>query len=433
MKVLIVGGGGREHALAWSCARSTRVSEVIVAPGNAGTATEPRVRNVPIAVTDIPGMVELARRESVDLTIIGPEGPLVAGIVDAFQAAGLACFGPNRQAARLEGSKAFTKDFLQRHAVPSAAFRTFTRANYDAAWLRAQRVPIVIKASGLASGKGVVVAETPADAQTAAQEMLAGRFGDAGDEIVIEEFLQGEEASFIVMADGEHAVPLESAQDHKRLEDGDVGPNTGGMGAYSPAPVVTRAVHERVMREVIAPTLRGLAADGSPFTGFLYAGLMIDATGAPRVIEFNCRLGDPETQPMLMRLRSDITQLCEAALAGRLDSMTPEWDPRAALGVVLAASGYPGSVRLGDAIEGLEAAAQLPGKVFHAGTRCEQDRIVTSGGRVLCAVGLGDTVREAQRQAYALLEPIEFRGMQRRRDIGYRAIERERGSGRYRD
>ena len=433
MKILIVGGGGREHALAWSCAQSARVSEVIVAPGNAGTATEPRVRNVPIAAMDIAGMVDLARRESVALTIIGPEAPLVAGIVDAFQAAGLACFGPSRQAARLEGSKAFTKDFLQRHGVPTAAYRTFTRANYDPAWLRAQRTPIVIKASGLASGKGVVVAETLDQAEAAAQEMLAGRFGDAGDEIVIEEFLQGEEASFIVMADGEHAVPLASAQDHKRLEEADRGPNTGGMGAYSPAPVVTRSVHERVMREVIAPTLRGLAADGSPFTGFLYAGLMIDAAGAPRVIEFNCRLGDPETQPMLMRLRSDLTLLCEAALARKLDSMTPEWDPRAALGVVLAASGYPESVRLGDAIEGLNAAAQLPGKVFHAGTRCEQDRIVTSGGRVLCAVGLGDTVREAQRQAYALIEPIEFRGMQWRRDIGYRAIERERSSGPDRD
>ena len=427
MKVLIVGGGGREHALAWSCARSARVSEVIVAPGNAGTATEPRVRNAPIAATDMPKLVDLARRESVALTIIGPEAPLVAGIVDAFQAAGLACFGPSRQAARLEGSKAFTKDFLQRHAVPTAAYRTFTRADYDPAWLRAQRAPIVIKASGLASGKGVVVADTLDQADSAAQEMLAGRFGDAGDEIVIEEFLHGEEASFIVMADGEHAVPLASAQDHKRLEDADRGPNTGGMGAYSPAPVVTRAVHQRVMREIITPTLRGLAADGSPFTGFLYAGLMIDATGAPRVIEFNCRLGDPETQPMLMRLQSDLTLLCEAALAGKLDSMIPEWDPRAALGVVLAASGYPESVRLGDAIEGLQTAAQLPGKVFHAGTRCEQDRIVTSGGRVLCAVGLGDTVREAQRQAYALIEPIEFRGMQWRRDIGYRAIERESG------
>ena len=429
MKVLIVGGGGREHALAWSCARSARVSEVIVAPGNAGTATEPRVRNVPIATADIAGMVDLARRESVQLTIIGPEAPLVAGIVDAFQAAGLACFGPSRQAARLEGSKAFAKQFLQRHAVPTAAYRTFTRANYDPAWLRAQRAPIVIKASGLASGKGVVVAETLDQADTAAQEMLAGRFGDAGDEIVIEEFLQGEEASFIVMADGEHVVPLASAQDHKRLEDADRGPNTGGMGAYSPAPVVTRAVHARVMREVIAPTVRGLAADGSPFTGFLYAGLMIDASGAPRVIEFNCRLGDPETQPLLMRLRSDITLLCEAALARKLDTMTPEWDSRAALGVVLAAAGYPGSVRSGDAIEGLEAAARLPGKLFHAGTRCEQDRIVTSGGRVLCAVGLGDTVRDAQRQAYALIEPIEFRGMQWRRDIGYRAIERERDIG----
>jgi phosphoribosylamine---glycine ligase len=429
MRVLIVGGGGREHALAWRCAQSERVREVIVAPGNAGTANEPRVRNAAVAITDIAGLIGLARRESVDLTIIGPEAPLVAGVVDAFAAAGLPCFGPRRQAARLEGSKAFAKDFLQRHGIPSAASRTFTRDSYDPAWLRAQRAPIVVKASGLASGKGVVIADTLEQADAAAREMLAGRFGEAGDEILIEEFLQGEEASFIVMADGEHVLPLASAQDHKRLEDGDRGPNTGGMGAYSPAPVVTREVHARVMREIIGPTVRALAAEGNPYTGFLYAGLMIDSGGAPRVLEFNCRLGDPETQPILARLQSDLPQLCESALARQLDAAAPQWDPRAALGVVLAAAGYPESVRLGDAIEGLEAAARLPGKIFHAGTRCEQDRVVTSGGRVLCAVGLGKDVSAARAEAYALIEPVQFRGMQLRRDIGYRAVARERGAG----
>jgi phosphoribosylamine---glycine ligase len=430
LKVLVVGGGGREHALAWKCAQSPRVSEVLTAPGNAGTAAEPRVRNVAVAATDIAGLLELARRESVDLTIIGPEAPLVAGIVDAFTACGLPCFGPSRLAARLEGSKAFAKDFLQRHGIASAAYRSFTKHNYDSAWLRTQRAPIVIKASGLASGKGVVIAESLEQADAAAREMLGGRFGDAGAEIVIEEFLQGEEASFIVMADGEQVLPLASCQDHKRLDEGDHGPNTGGMGAYSPAPVVTPAVHERVMREVIWPTVRALAADGTPYTGFLYAGLMISADGAVKVLEFNCRLGDPETQPILARLRSDLTQLCESALARRLDTIAPQWDERAALGVVLAASGYPESVRLGDAIEGLEAAERLPGKLFHAGTRREQNRVLTSGGRVLCAVGLGASVSEAQSEAYALIEPIHFRGMQWRRDIGYRAIARERGVGR---
>jgi phosphoribosylamine---glycine ligase len=429
LKVLVVGGGGREHALAWKCAQSPRVREVLVAPGNAGTGLEARVRNVPVAVDDIAGLVALARRESVDLTIIGPEGPLVNGVVDAFAAAGLACFGPSALAARLEGSKAFSKEFLQRHGIPTAAYRTFNERNYDGAWVRSQRVPIVIKASGLASGKGVVIAESIEQADAAARAMLAGRFGQAGTEIVIEEFLQGEEASFIVMADGEHVLPLATSQDHKRLGDGDRGPNTGGMGAYSPAPVVTTAVHERVMREIIWPTVRGLAADGSPYTGFLYAGLMITADGKAKVLEFNCRLGDPETQPMLARLRSDLTQLCEAALARRLDTMTAQWDERAALGVVVAASGYPEQVRLGDTIEGLQAAERLPGKLFHAGTFREHDLVLTSGGRVLCAVGLGDSVSEAQREAYALLAPVHFAGMQLRRDIGYRAIARERITG----
>jgi phosphoribosylamine---glycine ligase len=426
MKVLIVGGGGREHALAWKCAQSARVSEVLVAPGNAGSDAEPRVRNVDIAASDIPHLVALARREAVGLTIIGPEAPLVAGIVDAFQGAGLRCFGPGRLAARLEGSKAFTKDFLQRHRIPTAAYRVFTRANYDRAWLRAQRAPIVVKASGLASGKGVIIAHSLDEAEAAASAMFGGRFGDAGAEIVIEQFLAGEEASFIVMADGEHVLPLATSQDHKRLADADAGPNTGGMGAYSPAPVVSSAVHARVMREIIAPTVRALSADGTPYTGFLYAGLMIGPDGAPTVVEFNCRLGDPETQPMLSRLQSDLTTLCEAALDGHLDRVEAQWDPRAALGVVLAAAGYPEAVRTGDVITGLERAAALPGKVFHAGTQRAAGRVVTSGGRVLCAVGLGDRVSDAQREAYALVDCIHYDGMQLRRDIGYQAIARER-------
>jgi phosphoribosylamine--glycine ligase len=428
VKVLIIGNGGREHALAWKCAASSRVSEVLVAPGNAGTAQEARVRNVPVATTDIDALLQLACEERVALTIVGPEGPLVAGIVDRFQAAGLACFGPSRAAAQLEGSKSFTKEFLRRHGIPTAAYRTFTAANFDAGWVRAQRAPIVVKASGLAAGKGVIIAATTEEAVAAATEMFAGRFGDAGTEVVIEEFLHGEEASFIVMADGRHALPFATSQDHKRIGDGDTGPNTGGMGAYSPAPVVTPAVHARVMREVIEPTIRGLAADGMPYTGWLYAGLMIDASGAPRVIEYNCRFGDPEAQPVMARLKSDLTVLCEAALAGRLDAQQADWDERAALGVVLAAGGYPDSARSGDAISGLEAAALLPGKIFHAGTTLRDGHAVTSGGRVLCAVGLGADVRAAQSQAYALVDVVGFEGMQCRRDIGYRAIAREAGA-----
>jgi phosphoribosylamine--glycine ligase len=426
MKVLIVGGGGREHALAWKCSQSPRVSEVLVAPGNAGTETEPRVRNVDINATDIAPLVEFARREAVALTIIGPEAPLVAGIVDAFKAAGLRCFGPSRLAARLEGSKAFGKDFLQRHRIPSAAYRVFTRANYDAAWLRAQRAPIVVKASGLASGKGVIIAHSLDEAEAAAADMFNGRFGEAGAEIVIEQFLQGEEASFIVMADGEHVLALATSQDHKRLCDGDAGPNTGGMGAYSPAPVVSGAIHARVMREIIQPTIRGLAQDGTPYTGFLYAGLMIASDGTANVVEFNCRLGDPETQPILARLDSDLTTLCEAALEGRLDRVEAQWDRRAALGVVLAAAGYPQAVRSGDRIDGLDRAARLPGKVFHAGTQRLCGHVLTNGGRVLCAVGLGDRVSDAQRAAYALADCIHYDGMQYRHDIGYHAIARER-------
>ena len=424
MKILVIGNGGREHALAWKCAASARVSEVLVAPGNAGTATEPKVRNVAVNASDIPGLVALARREHIDLTIVGPEGPLVAGVVDAFKAAGLACFGPRRAPAQLEGSKAFTKAFLARHGIPTAAYRTFTQANFDAAWVRAQSAPLVVKASGLAAGKGVVICTTSAEAVETAQAMFAGRFGDAGTEVVVEEFLDGEEASFIVMADGRHALPFATSQDHKRVGDGDTGPNTGGMGAYSPAPVVTPAVHARAMREIIEPTLRGLATEGMPYTGWLYAGLMIMPDGAPKVIEFNCRFGDPEAQPVMSRLKTDLTVLCEAALAGRLEQASAEWDARAALGVVIAAHGYPDTPRTGDVIDGLEAAARLPGKVFHAGTQLDGDRIVTSGGRVLCAVGLGERVADAQRQAYALVDAIRIDGAHCRRDIGYRAIAR---------
>jgi phosphoribosylamine--glycine ligase len=428
MKILIIGGGGREHALAWKCAAAARVSAVLVAPGNAGTAREPKVRNVAIAAEDTAGLVALAARERVDLTIVGPEGPLVAGIVDAFEAAGLKCFGPRRAPAQLEGSKAFTKQFLARHGIPTARSATFTAANFDAAWVRAQRAPLVVKASGLAAGKGVVIAASVAEAVTAAESMFAGQFGAAGSEVVIEEFLPGEEASFIVMADGTHILPLASSQDHKRLRDADQGPNTGGMGAYSPAPVVTPAQHERIMREVIEPAVRGLAADGMPYIGFLYAGIMVAADGTPNVLEFNCRLGDPETQPLLMRLQSDLSLLCEAALAGRLDQVDARWDPRVALGVVLAAEGYPERVRTGDVIAGLERAAQLPGKMFHAGTRLQGDEVVTSGGRVLCAVGLGANVAAAQREAYALADSVHWRGMQFRRDIGFRAVARESGA-----
>jgi phosphoribosylamine--glycine ligase len=425
IKVLIVGGGGREHALAWKCAASPRVTEVLVAPGNAGTASEPKVRNVAVAAEDVAGLVALARRERIDLTIIGPEAPLVLGVVDAFAAAGLRCFGPRQAAAQLEGSKAFTKEFLRRHGIPTAAYATFTRDNFDPDWVRRQRSPIVVKASGLAAGKGVIIVDSAAEAIATAQAMFAGQFGDAGAEVVIEEFLPGEEASFIVMADGVHVLPFATSQDHKRIGDGDTGPNTGGMGAYSPAPVVTAEMHARIMREVIEPTIRGLAADGMPYTGFLYAGIMIAPDGTPNVLEFNCRFGDPETQPILSRLRSDLTVLCEAALDGRLDEVSMEWDPRAALGVVLAAAGYPDTVRKGDEIRGLDAAAKLPGKVFHAGTTQHHDHIVTHGGRVLCAVGLGDSVSAAQNAAYALVDRIDFAGMQCRRDIGYRAIHRE--------
>ena len=429
MKVLIIGAGGREHALAWKCAASARVAEVLVAPGNAGTALEGKCRNVAVRAEDTEALIELARREQVALTIVGPEAPLVAGVVDAFQSAGLACFGPHRAAARLEGSKAFTKDFLERHRIPTARSRTFTRESYDPSWLEHHALPVVIKASGLAAGKGVVIAETLDEARAAIGEIFAGRFGTAGEQVVVEEFLRGEEVSFIVMADGRHILPLATSQDHKRRDEGDRGPNTGGMGAYSPAPCVTPEPHARIMREVINPTIAGLAADGMPYTGFLYAGLMIAEDGTPNVLEFNCRLGDPETQPVLSRLRSDLTVLCESALAGRLDTVRAEWDPRAALGVVLAAGGYPDTVRKGDRIEGLERAEALAadrGKVFHAGTRLEDGQVLTDGGRVLCAVGLGETVNAARTSAYQLAEAIHWPGMRYRRDIGHRALARER-------
>lgn len=427
MKVLVIGSGGREHALAWKCAGAARVTQVLVAPGNAGTATEAKVRNVAVAAEDFAGLISLARSERVDLTIVGPETPLVGGIVDEFSAQGLKCFGPRRNAAQLEGSKAYTKEFLRRHRIPTASYRTFTRETFDPAYVRAQRTPIVVKASGLAAGKGVIIAESHQEAIAATESMFAGQFGASGHEVVIEEFLPGEELSFIVMADGSNVLPLATSQDHKRLNDADRGPNTGGMGAYSPAPVATPQIHARIMHEVIEPTIRGLAEDGTPYTGFLYAGLMIAPDGTPNVIEFNCRFGDPEAQPVMTRLRSDLTVLCEAALEGRLDTVQAQWDERAALGVVMAAAGYPDPVRKGDVIEGLERAASLPGKVFHAGTRLEGGNVVTNGGRVLCAVGLGTDVSEAQAQAYALVASIHWRGVHYRHDIGYRAIARESG------
>ena len=426
---MVIGGGGREHALAWKLAQSPRVSEVLVAPGNPGTAAEPKCRNVAVAADDVPGLVAIASAEGVALTIVGPEQPLVIGVVDAFAAAGLRCFGPRQAAAQLEGSKAFTKRFLERHHIPTAAYGVFTRANFDAAWVRAQRAPLVVKADGLAAGKGVIICATQEEAVTTVEEMFAGAFGAAGDTVVVEQFLEGEEASFIVMVDGEHVLPLATSQDHKRVGDGDTGPNTGGMGAYSPAPVVTPAVHARAMNEVILPTVRGLAAEGTPYIGFLYAGLMVADDGTPNVLEFNCRFGDPETQPVLSRLQTDLVELCEAGLDGKLDQVTCDWDPRPAVGVVLAAAGYPESPRKGDAITGLDTAAKLPGKVFHAGTALHGETLVTSGGRVMCAVGLGNTVREAQQAAYALVDVVDYAGKLVRRDIGYRAIAREEAAG----
>jgi len=424
MKVLVVGGGGREHALAWKVAQSPRVAKVFVAPGNAGTAADPNLINVPIV--DIATLVAFAKREAVALTIVGPEGPLAAGIVDVFTAAGLRIFGPTQAAARLESSKDFAKAFMARHGIPTAAYVTFTEAAAAHAFVTSRGAPIVVKADGLAAGKGVVVAMREDDAHAAIDAMLpAGGAGSGGARVVIEEFLDGEEASFIVMADGASALALASSQDHKRLGDGDSGPNTGGMGAYSPAPVVTPTVHARIIREVIAPAIAGMAAEGMPYTGFLYAGVMIDDHGAPRVLEFNCRLGDPETQPILTRLTSDFTVLVDHALAGTLDRVEAEWDRRAALTVVLAAAGYPDAPRRGAAIEGLDritAAAHSNVTVFHAGTQAADGRIEVSGGRVLGVTALGDTLRQAQRAAYGAVADIHFDGMQYRTDIGYRAL-----------
>jgi phosphoribosylamine--glycine ligase len=425
VNVLIVGSGGREHALAWKIAQSPQVSRVYVAPGNAGTAREPGVENAAVAAEDIAGLVAFAHAQDIALTVIGPEAPLAHGVVDAFKAAGRACFGPTRAAARLEASKAYSKAFLARHGIPTGRYATFTRENFDPGYVRAQPLPVVIKADGLAAGKGVVIAASHEEALAAVEAMFAGRHGPAGETIVVEEFLSGEEASFIVLADGAHVLPLASSQDHKRLGDGDRGPNTGGMGAYSPAPVVTPDIHRRILAQVIEPTIQALARDGTPYTGFLYAGLMIAPDGTPNVLEFNCRLGDPETQPILARLESDLVPLIEAALAGGLEQAHCRWDPRAAVGVVLAAAGYPGAVRTGDVIEGLDAAARLPGKVFHAGTALSGGRVVSSGGRVLCAVGLAASVADARGQAYALIDSITLAGAQFRRDIGARAIARE--------
>jgi len=420
LNVLVIGGGGREHAMAWKIAQSPRVSKVYVAPGNAGTALEPELTNV--ARTSIPELVAFALAERVALTVVGPEAPLAAGVVDAFRNAGLRIFGPTQAAARLESSKDFAKAFMARHGIPTAQYQSFTDAVAAHDYVRARSAPIVIKADGLAAGKGVVVAATEAEAHAAIDEMLIGnRLGDAGARVVIEECLVGEEASFIVMVDGRNVLPLASSQDHKRLQDGDQGPNTGGMGAYSPAPAVTPAVHARIMREIIVPAVNGMAADGVPYGGFLYAGVMIDADGNPRTLEFNCRLGDPETQPILMRLKSDLLDLLQHAVDGTLDLDLAEWDRRAALGVVLAAAGYPGEPRQGDPIHGLDTVVPEC-KVFHAATALEGDVVVTRGGRVLCVTALGETVRQAQREAYDGVACIRFDGMQYRSDIGARAL-----------
>lgn len=426
--VLIVGSGGREHALAWKVAQSEQVSKVFIAPGNAGTALEPNMENVAIDVLAIDELVAFAKDKQIDLTIIGPEAPLVEGVVDAFQQAGLACFGPSKGAAQLEGSKAFTKDFLARHNIPTAAYGNFTDIDQAIAYIKEQGAPIVVKADGLAAGKGVILAQTEDEAIAAVKDMLAGNaFGDAGHRVVIEEFLYGEEASFIVMVDGKNVLPMATSQDHKARDNGDKGPNTGGMGAYSPAPVVTQEIHQRAMDEVIWPTVKGMASEGHPYTGFLYAGLMIAPDGTPKVLEYNCRFGDPETQPIMMRLKSDLVSLCEAALEQKLDSTTSEWDDRAALGVVMAAGGYPDSYNKGDEITGIPAEQQGQ-KVFHAGTKLEGEKVLTNGGRVLCATALGNSVSEAQAKAYELVQSIKWKDAFCRTDIGYRAIAREKSN-----
>ncbi|MDX2411542.1 MAG: phosphoribosylamine--glycine ligase [Woeseiaceae bacterium] len=427
MKILVIGSGGREHALAWKCAQSPDVDEVLVAPGNAGSASEHGVRNVAVSSDDIDGLVALAGAENIALTIVGPEAPLVVGIVDTFTAAGLRCFGPSAAAAQLEGSKVFTKDFLARHNIPTADYQSFSELEPALTYIRQHGAPIVIKADGLAAGKGVIVAMTLEEAEAAATDMLSGgRFGDAGARIVVEEFLAGEEASFIVITDGNSILPLATSQDHKARDEGDVGPNTGGMGAYSPAPVVTPEIEQKIMDLVIRPTLDGMKKDGNSYTGFLYAGLMIMAGGMPRVIEYNCRMGDPETQPIMMRMRSDLVAICDATLDGTLGEQQAEWDSRASLGVVLAAGGYPETYAKGDVIAGLGEANSETQKVFHAGTALSGDDVVTSGGRVLCVVGLGDTVGAAATQAYGAVDKVSWDNVYYRRDIGHRAIAREK-------
>lgn len=426
MKVLVVGAGGREHALAWKAAQSPKVDTVYVAPGNAGTALEPGLTNIDISPEDIQALVDFARQESVELTIVGPEAPLVLGIVDRFNEAGLKIFGPTAAAAQLEGSKAFSKDFLKRHNIPTAAYQNFTDVESAKNYVRANRLPIVIKADGLAAGKGVIIATTVQQADVAIEDMLAGnRFGDAGHRVVIEEFLEGEEASFIVMADGDNAVAFASSQDHKARDNGDKGPNTGGMGAYSPAPVVSPKVHDWVMQHVIKPTIKGMAEEGHPYTGFLYAGLMISADGSAKVLEYNCRFGDPETQPIMMRLKSDLVELCEQAVAAELKPVPVDFDSRAAVGVVMAAGGYPASYSKGDTIHGLPNDSREDTKVFHAGTKLADDQVVTQGGRVLCCTALGDNVTEAQQRAYQLVEQISWDNVYYRTDIAHRAISRE--------
>jgi phosphoribosylamine--glycine ligase len=427
MNILIIGSGGREHALAWKAAQSPLADMIYVAPGNAGTAREPNMENVPIGVEQIDALVEFAQGKDIGLTIVGPEVPLVMGLADAFKAAGLPCFGPSRGAAQLEGSKSFTKDFLARHDIPTAAYRTFSEIDPALDYLRQQALPIVIKADGLAAGKGVIVATTPQQAEQTVRDMLSGNaFGEAGHRVVIEEYLAGEEASFIVMVDGEHVLPMATSQDHKRVGDGDTGPNTGGMGAYSPAPVVSEEIYQRIMQEVILPTVRGMAAEGLPYLGFLYAGLMIMPDGTPKVIEYNCRFGDPETQPIMLRMRSDLVAHCLAALQGRLDRESTDWDPRFSLGVVLAAGGYPGAYAKGRVISGLPQSERPDAKVFHAGTTEQDGEVVTAGGRVLCATALGKTALEAQTLAYELTRSINWDQVYYRNDIGYRAVDRER-------
>lgn len=429
MNILIIGSGGREHALAWKAKQSPLAEHIFVAPGNAGTAREPGVTNVAIEVNDISALADFAQRENIGLTIVGPEAPLVAGLVDHFKSLNLTVFGPTQGAAQLEGSKAFTKDFLARHHIPTAEYQTFSDTQAALDYVRHRGAPIVIKADGLAAGKGVIVAMTLPEAEEAIKDMLSGnRFGEAGSRVVIEDFLEGEEASFIVMVDGKNILAMATSQDHKRIGDGDTGPNTGGMGAYSPAPVVTDTVHARVMEQVIEPTVRGMALEGHPYTGFLYAGLMIDAQGNPRVIEYNCRFGDPETQPIMMRMQSDLVELCLAATRGQLDQCQSKWDPRCALGVVMAAAGYPDNYEKGAVIAGLPNPANESetSKVFHAGTQLKGEQVVTQGGRVLCVTALGTTVTEAQAAAYSALEEISWSGAYFRKDIGYRAIAREK-------